>query len=265
VNTPTNDAYADIKAGIDLRHLAEQELQNTRWERETVKALCPWHDDHNPSLTVKREKYRCWSCGARGDVVDLLMQTRSLDKRQALEEAARLAGVTLPTTGHKPTPAGDGLTIQRYAEAKGLDVDELRGYGVSERQYWSKPALRISYRDREGTEQAVRYRLALEGDTRFVWKSGAKTRLYGLWRLPADPPESIVLCEGESDCHTLWHHGILALGLPGAGNWRDERDLPAFEGIETVFVVAEPDSGGESVKDWLARSELRHRARLVTL
>ena len=39
-------------------------------------ALCPFHDDHRPSLSIYRsrrddtERFRCWSCGSRGDVFD---------------------------------------------------------------------------------------------------------------------------------------------------------------------------------------------------
>ena len=69
-----------------------------------------------------------------------------------------------------------------------------------------------------------------------LWRKGSKTCLYGLWRLEelhgcavvggGDTPlaPQVVLVEGESDSHTLWHHGIPALGLPGAGNWRESRD-----------------------------------------
>ena len=32
----------------------------------------------------------------------------------------------------------------------------------------------------------------------------------------------MVLVEGESDCHTLWHHGVEALGIPGASNFKEE-------------------------------------------
>jgi DNA primase len=41
-------------------------------------ALCPFHDDHRPSLSVYRsprddsERFRCWSCGSRGDVFDFV-------------------------------------------------------------------------------------------------------------------------------------------------------------------------------------------------
>ena len=35
------------------------------------RCLCPFHDDHHPSLTFRKNKYRCWSCGASGDVISL--------------------------------------------------------------------------------------------------------------------------------------------------------------------------------------------------
>ena len=111
----------------------------------------------------------------------------------------------------------------------------------------------------------MRFRIALSGD-RFRWKSGTKPCLYGLNRLPeAQKAGQVVLVEGESDCHTLWFHGIPALGIPGAANWREERDARHLDGIETIYVVVEPDRGGDAVRQWLSRSTIRHRAKLVSL
>ena len=62
----------------------------------------------------------------------------------------------------------------------------------------------------------------------------------------------MTLVEGESDVHTLWHHGIPAIGLPGATNWREDRDARCFDGIETIYVLIESDKGGQSVQKWLA-------------
>ena len=38
------------------------------------RCLCPFHDDRTPSLSfsVTRNTYRCWSCSARGDPIDLV-------------------------------------------------------------------------------------------------------------------------------------------------------------------------------------------------
>ena len=127
------------------------------------------------------------------------------------------------------------------------------------------PALRIPYRGIAGEEQAIRIRIALDGD-RFRWKSGSKPLLYGLDRIgDARKAGHVALVEGESDCHTLWFHGVPALGVPGAANWREDRDAGRLNGIDTVYVVVEPDRGGDAVREWLARSSIRHRAKLVRL
>ena len=123
--------------------------------------------------------------------------------------------------------------------------------------------LRIPYRDREGLEPAVRIRFALAGRDRFVWRKGSKPQLYGLDRL--DRGGEIALVEGESDCHTLWHHGIAALGLPGANGWKEPRDAARLAEIERIYVVVEPDTGGDAVMGWLAQSAIRDRAWIVDL
>ena len=175
--------------------------------------------------------------------------------------------------GETDNPSNNGATVQhlgctlaQYAESKGLPLDFLRGLGLTQITYFNSPAVRIPYLDESGAEVAVRFRLALEGENRFRWKSGAKPCLYGLWRLGQAREEGcVVLVEGESDCHTLWHHDVQALGIPGANNWREVRDAPFLDGISTIYVVVEPDRGGESIKGWLATSSIRDRVRLIYL
>ena len=38
-------------------------------------AVCPFHDDHNPSLSISPEKqiYTCFVCGASGNVFNFVM------------------------------------------------------------------------------------------------------------------------------------------------------------------------------------------------
>ncbi len=127
--------------------------------------------------------------------------------------------------------------------------------------------VRIPYRDAKGEETAVRYRVSLtaEGD-RFTWKKGVQTSLYGLWRLEAARKAGyVVLVEGESDCQTLWQHGIPAVGLPGANCWREDRDARHFDGFERIYVVIEPDDGGIAVKESLKRSRINDRVWLVNI
>lgn len=156
-----------------------------------------------------------------------------------------------------------GCSLEQYAKAKGLDVPFLRSLGLTDITYMNTPAVRIPYLDRDGTDGAVRFRIALTGKDRFRWKSGSKLRLYGLSRL--GNPEYCVLVEGESDAQTLWQHDIPALGIPGASNWSESRDAEILADIQTIYIVIEPDKGGETVKKWLATSQIRLRVRLVNL
>jgi hypothetical protein len=161
-------------------------------------------------------------------------------------------------------PRIDGLTVDAYAKAKKLKPTWLRKEGLSDTTFGGRPAVRISYRDFDGTERTARFRLSLVGD-RFRSARGAKLSLYGLPHLKsARTAGYVVLAEGESDPHTLWSRGFPALGLPGARSWR-ESWAAHLAGIPKIFVVIEPDRGGEAVLNWLAKSSIRHRAFLVRL
>ena len=49
------------------------------------KALCPFHDDHSPSMSFKvsRNTYRCFVCGAHGGTIDLVMRYSRIDFKEA--------------------------------------------------------------------------------------------------------------------------------------------------------------------------------------
>lgn len=59
--------------------------------------LCPFHDDHSPSMTVVPAKgiYKCFSCGASGDVFTFIQQFHKMDFREAIEYLAERFNVEL--------------------------------------------------------------------------------------------------------------------------------------------------------------------------
>ena len=170
-------------------------------------------------------------------------------------------------SGHADShSSAGGLRLAEYAEAKKLPLTFLQSLGLSDITYLGFPAVRMPYLAENSTELAVRIRLTLTGEDRFRWKTGAKPCLYGLWRMQTVHQAGyIVIVEGESDCHTLWYHDIPAVGIPGASSWREDRDAVYFDDISTIYVIQEPDKGGEAVRKWLSESRLRTRARLLTL
>ena len=161
-----------------------------------------------------------------------------------------------------------GCTLAMYSKAKKLSEDFLKTCHISEISIQKAPALRIPYFTDNGLEGPIRHRINLEKgevDNRFRWKNGSKPTLYGLWRLKdAEKAGYVVLVEGESDCHTLWFHGIPAIGLPGAKSWKEEWRR-YFENIEKIYTIIEPDAGGEAVQRWLAKSDIRDKVFIVRL
>ncbi len=68
----------------DITTAKEYPIENII-EFKKGKALCPFHDDHNPSMSVKNNRYRCWSCGAKGDSINLVMELQKLEFREAVK------------------------------------------------------------------------------------------------------------------------------------------------------------------------------------
>jgi len=62
------------------------------------KALCPFHDDHSPSMMVypDRQTYRCWVCQTGGDAFSWVMNRESVGFREALEMLANRAHIEIP-------------------------------------------------------------------------------------------------------------------------------------------------------------------------
>jgi hypothetical protein len=157
-----------------------------------------------------------------------------------------------------------GCTLEDYAEAKKIPIPFLKGLGLGDWKRGAVPSVRIPYYGLNGEQIGTRVRTALSGPDKFRWRAGDKANLYGLSRLQSYPSDFVVLVEGESDCHTLWHNDIPAIGIPGAGTWREDRDAKHFKVFQKIFVVIEPDQGGRTVQKWLSRSSIRERAHFVT-
>ncbi len=60
-----------IKAGVDLAALVRAKGIQLKKNGKGYFGLCPFHDDHNPSLSVNpiNNLWQCFGCGAGGDVI----------------------------------------------------------------------------------------------------------------------------------------------------------------------------------------------------
>ncbi len=60
------------------------------------KALCPFHDDTNPSLKVNTAKniFHCFACEAKGNVLDFVMELENVPVRTAASRVAEICGLS---------------------------------------------------------------------------------------------------------------------------------------------------------------------------
>jgi len=278
---------ADISGAIRGRETDILDKLSIPWRAGHPHIPCPYpgHPDNNPSWRWDLRKAQAYcTCHIGGhSVLAVIMNVEGVDFQTAKIRAAELLGRpdlirerrckkrgargTLFSEQHcNPAPLLAGCTLGTYARAKRLPVGFLLSLGIRQITYLGSRALHIPYFGAAGEEPAIRFRIALDGLDRFRWKKGAKPRLYGLQKLAeARKAGSIAIVEGESDCHTLWHASFPAIGLPGASNWNEDRDAPLFEGIAIIYLVIEPDRGGEAALRWLATSRIRDRVRLARI
>ena len=67
--------------------------------------VCPFHDDHSPSMSVSKEKqiYTCFSCGATGNVFNFIQNFDHISFLEAVKKCADMCGVNIdikPTTDY---------------------------------------------------------------------------------------------------------------------------------------------------------------------
>jgi DNA primase len=190
----SDSTKAAIKNAVDIVALVGEYL-SLRRAGSRYKALCPFHDDHNPSLEInpERQSFKCWSCGAGGDVFDFVKNLEHVDFPEALRMLAERAGIVLEAAP-SAAPAKQGpskselLAVHAWAE-------ELfaRALGRSEeaRAYLSNRGLTAASieRFRLGHAPDERGWLVMEGR-----KKGFSTKLLeeaGLVTRPEDSPGTV--------------------------------------------------------------------------
>jgi hypothetical protein len=104
-----------LKAQVDLPALMRSHGIELKTVGRNLTALCPWHEDAEPSLVVNPQNglYNCFGCQAKGDVLTFLQDRENLSFPQAVTRLRELAGV-------------DGSKAPAFAPAKG-DPDRFPG------------------------------------------------------------------------------------------------------------------------------------------
>lgn len=89
-------AVSQVQQANDIVDVISEHLSLKKKGREMV-GVCPFHDDHRPSLyvNVSKQIFKCFACGAGGDVFKFVQMRENLSFPQAVERLAERVGIKL--------------------------------------------------------------------------------------------------------------------------------------------------------------------------
>ena len=90
------DVILDIKNKVNIVDVISEYLP-VEQKGKNYFAICPFHDDHNPSMSISPEKqiYTCFVCGASGNVFNFVANYEKVSFVSAVKKVAQKAGINL--------------------------------------------------------------------------------------------------------------------------------------------------------------------------
>ena len=92
----TLEKINEIRKSVDIVDVISRYLNVVKKGRNYF-AICPFHNDTNPSLSISREKqiYKCFVCGEGGNVITFIQKYKKISFIEALKEVALIGGIEL--------------------------------------------------------------------------------------------------------------------------------------------------------------------------
>ena len=218
--------YAGVKKSTDIAAIIQGSGVPLRRKGSTLEAICPFHGDSSPSMTVDNRKYHmfhCWACGTKGDVFDFVqLYNPAWDAKQVFEY---VSGTTV-SLDEANLSFTNGTKFKTHTQWE--CVTSGHNQMPSSMEHWKHgvPKMSWTYRDANGNPLAIVsrfdsikngkphkevlpmvYATNLEtGEMRWRWmgfyKEGqsACRPLMNLDKLASRPDAKVLIVEGEKTC-----------------------------------------------------------------
>jgi 5S rRNA maturation endonuclease (ribonuclease M5) len=258
------------------------------------KALCPFHADTHPSLTVSNRSgawvWYCQPCKTGGDILKLVTKLKNCSFQDALKEVANLCGIeddgTSETDSHswtfdavdaKAALAVDSAAMS-YLKGRGISAEIASHAGLGVTNYPGiGRALAIPYSD-----QVVKFR-SLSPDVRdkkFRHLAGGSSgdSLYGIKDFNNFPGDScffdqdVYVVESELDALTMRSHGLSAISVSSAttcvssdGSLKlNPTHVKELDKAEKIYLFLDQDAPGQACADAFEKALPRFKTLRVT-
>lgn len=239
---------------IDKDHIRDQlrpYLAAIECQPDVNRALCPLHNDHDPSLVISepngRPVWYCHVCKEGGDVFKLHeLRTGERSFPIQIEEIAKIVGESTthrqptnkskPANGVAPMPGVTETRVHPYHDADGRLLFEVVIQSLANRK---KKVWQRQPDGRGGTRNGLR----------------DIARPLPLFRLPEllESEDEVWIAEGEKDVESLRAQGVTATCNPmGSGKWKGADQEP-LRGKDVV-ILSDNDQVGQDHAEEVARS-----------
>ena len=91
-----NNTLNEIRNNLDIVEVISNYLPLSS-KGKNYFGVCPFHDDHSPSMSVSKEKqiYTCFSCGATGNVFKFIQDYENISFMEAVKKCADMASISI--------------------------------------------------------------------------------------------------------------------------------------------------------------------------
>ena len=96
MSKPSYEEILDIQRKINIVDIIRDYIPLTQ-RGKNFFGVCPFHDDHNPSMSVSNEKqmYKCFVCGAAGNVFNFVKDYEKISYYEAVKKVADKVGISV--------------------------------------------------------------------------------------------------------------------------------------------------------------------------
>ena len=103
MSKPSNEEIFDIQRKVNIVDVIRDYIPLTK-KGKNYFGICPFHDDHNPSMSVSPEKqmYKCFVCGAAGNVFNFVKDYKNINFYESVKEVANKVGISIDIGSYKP-------------------------------------------------------------------------------------------------------------------------------------------------------------------
>ena len=105
----------EVRQSNDIVDVISQYVHLKRSGRNYF-GICPFHNEKSPSLSVSPDKqiFHCFGCGVGGNVISFISKIEGLGFKEAVENLAERANITLPTLYNKEDSKREELKSKVY-------------------------------------------------------------------------------------------------------------------------------------------------------